>query len=79
LVEQIIRSIEGEIQRFFAECPNKEFKRVGSMSIFFNGDHYCLQIDARGRLETIYVNESTRRSKGKTEKTATPQRKDEIW
>ena len=77
LVEQIIRSIEGEIQRFFAECPNKEFKRVGSMSIFFNGDHYCLQIDASMKARADQKEKRNRRPhrRGKTKYGNLPSRR----
>jgi hypothetical protein len=56
LIEQILRRIEDEIKRHFDECPGKDFKRVGKMSVLFNNDYYCVQIDQQGRLVNIYIN-----------------------
>ena len=55
LIEKVLGKIEDEIKRHFDEKPGKEFKRVGKMSVLFNGDYYCLQIDNEGRLVTLYV------------------------
>jgi hypothetical protein len=56
LIEKVLGTIEGEIKRHFEEKPGKAFKRVGKMSVLFNRDYYCLQIDEEGRLVTLYVN-----------------------
>ena len=56
LIEKVIGTIEDEIKRHFEEKPGKDFKRVGIMSVLFNGDYYNLQIDQEGRLVTLYVN-----------------------
>lgn len=55
LIEKVLGTIEGEIKRHFEEKPGKAFKRVGKMSVLFNRDYYCLQIDDEGRLVTLYV------------------------
>jgi hypothetical protein len=56
LIEQVLRTIEREIRRHFAEKIGKDFRRVGKMSVLFNGDYYCLQINKEGKLVTLYVN-----------------------
>ena len=56
LIGQVLGTIEDEIERHFREKPGKNFLRLGKMSVFFNGDYYCLQIDKGGRLVTLYVN-----------------------
>lgn len=55
LVVKVLGKIKDEIKRQFDEKPGKDFKRVGKMSVLFNGDYYCLQIDGEGRLITLYV------------------------
>ena len=55
LIEKVLGKIEDEIKRHFDEKPGKEFKRVGKMSVLFNCDYYCLQIDSEGRLVNLYV------------------------
>jgi len=55
LIDQVLGTIEDEIKRHFREKPGKNFLRLGKMSVFFNGDYYCLQIDKGGRLVTLYV------------------------
>ena len=56
LIEKVLGTIEGEIKRHFEEKLGRDFKKVGRMSVLFNGDYYCLQIDKDGRLVTLYVN-----------------------
>jgi hypothetical protein len=56
LIHQVLGTIEHEIERHFSEKPGKNFLRLGKMSVFFNGDYYCLQINKEGRLVTLYVN-----------------------
>jgi hypothetical protein len=56
LIEKVIGTVEDEIKRHFEEKPGKDFKRVGRMSVLFNGDYYCLQIDKEGRLVNLYIN-----------------------
>ena len=55
LIEQVLGRVEEEIERHFRERPAKAFKRVGRMSVLFNGDYYCIQIDGNGRLENFYI------------------------
>ena len=55
LIEKVIGRVEDEIKRHFDEKPAKEFKRVGKMSVLFNGDYYCVQIDGNGRLANLYI------------------------
>jgi hypothetical protein len=56
LIEQVLRKIEDEVKRHFDERPGIDFKRVGKMSVLFNNDYYCIQIDKEGRLITMYLN-----------------------
>lgn len=56
LVEKVLGRIEDEIERHFKEHPEWDFKRVGAMSVLFNNDYYCVEIDKQGRLITMYVN-----------------------
>ena len=55
LIEQVLSSIDDEVKRHFAENTGKDFKRVGKMSVLFNGDYYSMQIDRGGRLVNFYV------------------------
>lgn len=56
LVKTIIKLIEKEIQEHFTNYPEKEFKRIGEMSIYYNGDYYALQIGTDGRLMRFHKN-----------------------
>lgn len=55
LVRKVLGQIEDEIKRHFNEKSGKDFKRVGRMSVLFNGDYYCLQIDGEGRIVSLYI------------------------
>jgi hypothetical protein len=57
LIEQVLGRVENEIKKHFEETPEKDFVRHGRMSVLFNGDYYCLSIDKKGRLLTLYINE----------------------
>jgi hypothetical protein len=50
LIEKVIQRVESEIQAFFSDNPRDNFRRAGSMSVEFNGEHYNLIIDITGRL-----------------------------
>jgi len=51
LVGQVLRQVEGEIDRHFeGPPPRKEFRRQGAMAVYFNGDYFHLRIDQNGRL-----------------------------
>jgi len=32
-----------------------DFKRVGKMCVLYNGDYYCVQINASGKLVNLYI------------------------
>lgn len=50
LIEKVIQRVEDEIQKHFSDNPNSEFTRHGNWAVEFNGDHYHLKIDTKGRL-----------------------------
>ena len=54
LIVFVLRQIQKEIQEHFRKNPGKDFKRQGSMSIYYNGDFYTLHIAKDGRLMTFY-------------------------
>lgn len=56
LIEIILERLSPEINRHFEQSPDKEFKKQGSMSIYYNGDYYALHIRADGLLLTFYKN-----------------------
>lgn len=50
LVKRVLEKIESEVQEHFTNTPDKEFRRIGNMSIYYNGDYYEIQIAPGGRL-----------------------------
>lgn len=56
VVKAVIESIENDVQEHFADNPEQEFRRIGEMSIYFNGDYYALQIAPNGRLMRFHKN-----------------------
>jgi hypothetical protein len=58
LVEQVLKQIEGEIQRHYEQPPpHKVFNRHGQMAVNFNGDYFTVRINEMGRLVTFHVTE----------------------
>jgi hypothetical protein len=55
LIEKILKSVEDEIKVHFSDHPSTEFYRCGNMGIEFNGDHYHLRIDTKGRLVQFHA------------------------
>ena len=56
LVETVIKRIEDDIQEHFRDRPDREFRRIGEMSIYYNGDYYAIQIAPDGRLMRFHKN-----------------------
>lgn len=56
LVETVIKRIEDDIQEHFQERPDREFRRIGEMSVYYNGDYYAIQIAPDGRLMRFHKN-----------------------
>jgi len=50
LIEKVIQRVEDEIRIHFSNNPDSEFSRHGNWAVEFNGDHYNLKIDTKGRL-----------------------------
>lgn len=55
LLQKVLDTIDGEIERHFIERPGTPFSRHGRMAASFNGDYYCVDIEADGRIATIYM------------------------
>lgn len=56
LLKIIIDQLTTEINQHFEKHPDKDFKRQGSMSIYYNGDYYAIHIRTDGLLMTFYKN-----------------------
>ena len=56
VVKTVLESIENEVQEHFTHNPEQEFRRIGEMSIYLNGDYYALQIAPNGRLMRFHKN-----------------------
>ena len=56
LLKIIIDKLTPEINQHFEQHPDKDFKRQGSMSYYYNGDYYAIHIRADGLLLTFYKN-----------------------
>ncbi len=54
VIETILKNIEEEIIEHFTNNPDKDFRRVGEQSVYFNGDFYEFHISPTGRLRTFY-------------------------
>ncbi len=54
LIENVLVSIDDEIQNHFLTKPDKNFKRHGELAIYYNGDYYVIAINPSGLLMTFY-------------------------
>lgn len=54
LIQQVLKSVQNEIEKHYKKNGNKGFKRVGRRAIYFNGEYYYVYIDENGRLESFY-------------------------
>jgi len=55
LIEKVLDRIEEEIRQYLISNPEIEFKRVGKMAVFYNGDYYNLRIKPDGRLIQFHM------------------------
>ncbi|RZK17290.1 MAG: hypothetical protein EOO43_13635 [Flavobacterium sp.] len=53
---QVIKAYNEEIQKFFADNPEKRYSKYGSQSAYFEGDYYTFHIDPSGRVATFHKN-----------------------
>ncbi len=56
LLEAVVKSVDGEIEKHFTENPDKDFVRKGDNLIYYQGDYFYLHILASGRVSTFYKN-----------------------
>ena len=56
LVDIILQNLSDEINVHFEKYPDKDFKRQGGMSYYYNGDYYAIHIRNDGLLMTLYKN-----------------------
>lgn len=56
VIETVLKNTEDEIIEHFTTHPEREFKKVGAQSVYFNGDYYAFHISPNGRLRTFYKN-----------------------
>jgi hypothetical protein len=50
LIEQVLRCVKEEYKLHCSANPGSNFTRQGRMAVVYNGDHYNLRIDPKGRL-----------------------------
>lgn len=50
LIEQVLRCVQEEYKSHCSTSPESNFTRQGSMAVVYNGDHYHLRINSKGRL-----------------------------
>lgn len=56
VIETVLKDTEDEIIEHLENNPDREFKKVGTQSVYFNGDYYAFHISTNGRLRTFYKN-----------------------
>ncbi len=56
VIENVIRSTDEEIQKYWEAKPNNRFSKYGDQSIYYEGDYYTFHIEADGRLSTFHRN-----------------------
>jgi hypothetical protein len=56
LVDIILQNLSDEINIHFEKYPERDFKRQGGMSYYYNGDYYAIHIRNDGLLMTLYKN-----------------------
>lgn len=54
LIEQVLRCVQEEYRSHCSVNPESNFTRQGRMAVVYNGDHYHLRIDPKGRLIQFY-------------------------
>jgi hypothetical protein len=64
LVEIVLEKVDDEIQKHFLENKDQDFKRHGTMAVYYNGDYYNIDIGQDGRLMTFYKQDPKEQKKG---------------
>ncbi|MEP1119209.1 MAG: hypothetical protein ABJG69_02120 [Balneola sp.] len=54
LIEIVLKELTEDLKNHYQNNSDNKFTRHGSMAVYYEGDHYCLDISSDGRLETIY-------------------------
>jgi len=54
IIKMVVESEADNIQQYFKDNPNGEFRRIGKRSIYFDGQYYRVEIDKAGRLLTFH-------------------------
>lgn len=50
VVENVLKAITEDIDQHFEAYPDRDFKRNGKRSIYYNGDYYIINVHPSGRL-----------------------------
>ncbi|OFX44751.1 MAG: hypothetical protein A2X13_06315 [Bacteroidetes bacterium GWC2_33_15] len=54
LISLVLGSASNDIQQHFKENPDKQYRRMGTRSVYFDGHYYRIEIDEKGRLITFH-------------------------
>jgi hypothetical protein len=54
IVEAVLESVYKDIYLHFKERPKENFRRMGSRSIYYDGNYYRVEIEPNGRLLTFH-------------------------
>lgn len=56
VMQNIIREIDNDYQKFREENPDSRYSKYGKQSIYFQGDYYTFHIDTNGKISTFHKN-----------------------
>ena len=56
VMQNVIRKIEDDYQKFRESNPNTRFSKYGSQSQYYQGDYYTFHIEPTGRVSTFHKN-----------------------
>lgn len=54
LISLVLTSVSNDIQQHFKENPDKQYRRMGSRSVYFDGHYYRIEIDEKEKLITFH-------------------------
>lgn len=54
VMENVIKSIDPEIQDYWDANPGARFSKYGAQSLYYEGDYYTFHIEGNGRLSTFH-------------------------
>jgi hypothetical protein len=54
IIGAVIKSVYSEIVQHFVEHPTENFRRIGTRSIYYDGNYYRVEIEPSGRLLTFH-------------------------